>query len=69
MVGVMLGATVIGMEVTIVEPCASVVVTFANEAVEGALLVLATSGCLKRCLSGTEPWRARGWRDPVRLTG
>ena len=40
MVGVVLGETVIGMEVTIVEPCASVVVTFANEAVEGAMLVL-----------------------------
>ena len=40
MVGVMLAETVIGMEVTIVEPCASVVVTFANEAVEGAVLVL-----------------------------
>lgn len=40
MVGVMLGETVIGMEVTIVEPCSLVVVTFANEAVEGALLVL-----------------------------
>jgi len=39
-VGVVLGEMVIGMEVTIVEPCASVVVTFANEAVEGAMLVL-----------------------------
>jgi hypothetical protein len=50
-VGLVLGATVIGMEVTIVEPCELVVVRFAKEvAVEDAVLLVVVAALLETSL-------------------
>ena len=69
MVGVVLGETVMGMEVTIVEPCALVVVTFANEAVDGALLVLGDVGLLETLPVGNGAVASEGVAGPCAVEG
>jgi hypothetical protein len=68
-VGVVLGETVIGMEVTTVEPCALVVVTFTNEAVDGALVVLGDVGLLETLPVGNGAVASEGVAGPCATEG
>lgn len=57
------------MEVMIVEPCALVVVTLANEAVEGALLVLGDVGLLETLPVGNGAVASEGVAGPCAVEG
>jgi hypothetical protein len=64
-----LGAIVIGMEVVMVEPCALVVVTFANEVVGApALLLLLLCGA-ERSLDGKDAVARDGVAGPCAVEG